>query len=209
MRAILFFGKCLFFRNFAILTPWNELKFASRCFQTCNLWTVFRKKASKSLCTLFRKYLRILTFSILALFKTSSMRYIKLQLNWDEEFISVVKTDIGEFWSVLVARCYHTCKLTYNSKNLWIDDPKCTSARSECSNYIFDPRNSSVPNFFVIDIWHVKFGATVMYHLAIVLIRTLKCLFWPHKLFKMLSKMTVFLLTLYSKFPYIWAWLQS
>ena len=185
-----------------VLTPWNELEFASRCFQTCNLWTVFRKKNLKSL-----KIENIWeTFSVLALFKTSSMRYTKLQLNWDEELISVVKTDIGEFWSALVARCYHTCKLTYDSKNLWIDDPKCTSVRSECSNFIFDPRNSSVPNFFVIDIWHVKFGATVMYHLAIVLIRTLKCLFWPQKLIPLPNLPVVWCITCYFCFEYCQHW---
>ena len=30
--------------------------------------------------------------------KKSSMRYIKLQVNWDTEFISKVKIDFGAFW---------------------------------------------------------------------------------------------------------------
>ena len=37
----------------------------------------------------FRKYLRFLTFSILAFFKYKVACDTKLQVNWDEEFISL------------------------------------------------------------------------------------------------------------------------
>ena len=43
----------------------------------------------------FRKYLILNFFGIIQ--NKSSMRYIELQVNWDEEFISVVKTDAISF----------------------------------------------------------------------------------------------------------------
>ena len=48
----------------------------------------------------FLKIFEILNFFNFGIIQNkSSMRYIKLQVNWDEKFISVVKTDILASWS--------------------------------------------------------------------------------------------------------------
>ena len=87
-------GKYYFFRIFAILTHWNELEFSSRGFQT-NL-----HKKPKIPARAFLKIFEIIDFLNFGVIQNKcSMRKMNFQVNWDKEFISVVKTDIGAFWS--------------------------------------------------------------------------------------------------------------
>ncbi len=96
-----FLAENVTFRIFAILTPWNEREFALKCFQACNPWIVLHKKSYKSPRARILENIYDPTVLFLALFKTKcSMWCIKLQIkvNWNEEYISLVKVDIGAFW---------------------------------------------------------------------------------------------------------------
>ena len=104
-------------RIFGILTPRNDHEFASRCVKKCNSWTVLAQKKLQILPRArFKTFFAILNYFNFGIIQNrSSMRYIKLNVNWDEELISRGQNRHGSvLFGALVARCYIVSHLAIN-----------------------------------------------------------------------------------------------
>ena len=91
-RTRAFWRKMHFFSIFAIL---NLLQGAFKHVIPKQFCT--KKPPIPRACASYKRFEILNFFNFGIIQNNSSMRYIKLQVNLDEEFISVIKTDIGVF----------------------------------------------------------------------------------------------------------------